>query len=156
MSEFNAALGLLQLKYVESAIAARREVYCDYRRRLSGVPGVSCLGDEWLAGNNFSYFPVLIAADYPLSRDGLYHHLRKHGVHARRYFYPLISDMPMYRGMSSAVAANLPVARAAAERVLCLPIYEGLNPEMRAHICDVIRSVAREAERAPETLETYA
>jgi len=50
-------------------------------------------------------------------------------VFVRRYFYPLIADMPMYRGLPSAVAENLPVARLAAEQILCLPIFEGLTSD---------------------------
>ena len=45
----------------------------------------------------------------------------------RRYFYPLISDFPMYEALSSASPANLPVARTVADRVLCLPIYPDLS-----------------------------
>jgi dTDP-4-amino-4,6-dideoxygalactose transaminase len=50
-------------------------------------------------------------------------------VHARRYFYPLITDFPMYRGLPSAHRDNLPVASAAARQVLCLPIYPALGIE---------------------------
>ena len=76
---------------------------------------------------NHSYFPILLGPEFPLSRDALYQHLKDHGVHGRRYFYPLISDFPMYRGLSSAQRSNLPVAAAAADQVLCLPIYPGLD-----------------------------
>lgn len=129
MCEFSAALGLLQLQHVDRAIAARREVYVEYRRQLAGLRGVECVGDEWLDGNNFSYFPVLITDDHPLGRDEVYRRMREAGVIVRRYFYPLISDMPMYRGLPSAQHDNLPVAREAARRILCLPIFEGLGAD---------------------------
>ena len=51
--------------------------------------------------------------------------LREVGIFPRRYFYPLISEFPMYRGLPSAHRDNLPVASAAALQVLCLPIYPG-------------------------------
>lgn len=127
MSEFNAALGLLQLEYIEAAIARRREIDHLYRRLLAGVRGIRCLGDGGEITTNHGYFPVLVEPDYPLGRNALYDKLKQRGIHARRYFYPLISDFPMYRGLPSARRDNLPVAAAMAERILCLPIYPALD-----------------------------
>ena len=76
---------------------------------------------------NYSYFPILVQSDYPLGRDALYQKLKDNGIYARRYFYPLISDFPMYRGLPSAAQSNLPVARKAATEVICLPIYPDLD-----------------------------
>jgi dTDP-4-amino-4,6-dideoxygalactose transaminase len=75
---------------------------------------------------NYAYFPILVHPDYPISRDELYQKMHDNGIYARRYFYPLISDFPMYRGMPSAAHANLPVAKRVAEQVICLPIYPDL------------------------------
>ena len=127
MSEFNAALGLLQLKYIDQALARRKEIDAVYRNLLAGVKGIRCLqfGGEKVA--NYSYFPILVEADYPISRDDLYHKLKENDIHPRRYFYPLISDFPMYRGLTSAHRDNLPVATAAAQKILCLPIYPALE-----------------------------
>lgn len=128
MSEIMAAFGLLQLQGVDTALQKRRAVDSRYRRALTGMRGISCLPvREGRA--NYAYFPILVGADYPLSRDGLYEKLRDHDIFARRYFYPLISDFPMYRGMPSAAPANLPVAKAAAEQVICLPIHPNLGEE---------------------------
>ena len=142
MSEFNAALGLLQLKYIDESIQKRRSIYIKYWERLAKVTGVQCLGDKWLDGNNFAYFPVLITDGYPLTRDALYELLRKHGVIVRRYFYPLISEMPMYRGLTSAQHQNLLVASRSAERILCLPLYDSLAPEDQLRVCDLIAEVS--------------
>jgi dTDP-4-amino-4,6-dideoxygalactose transaminase len=127
MSEFNAALGLLQLAHLDAALDRRREIDARYRELLRGVSGITCV--EWVEGHspNFGYFPILVEPEYPLDRDGLYARLREHGIFGRRYFYPLISDFPMYRGLPSARRENLPVANAIAEKVLCLPIYPGLD-----------------------------
>ena len=76
---------------------------------------------------NYAYFPILVGADYSISRDDLYQRLKDNGIHTRRYFYPLISDFPMYRGLASAHRENLPVATAVAQQVLCLPIYPDLD-----------------------------
>jgi dTDP-4-amino-4,6-dideoxygalactose transaminase len=127
MSEFNAALGLLQLKYVDQAIMRRKEVDAAYRQRLAPVKGIHCLDQAGEKVANYAYFPVLVQSDYPISRDALYQRLKDSGIHPRRYFYPLISNFPMYRGLPSAGRENLPVATAAAELVLCLPIYPELE-----------------------------
>ena len=133
MSEFNAALGLLQLKHIAQAIARRQEIHEMYRRQLAGIKGIHCLVEAGEKTPNYAYFPILVQPDYPLSRDALYQKLKDHQIFARRYFYPLISDFPMYRGMLSAHRGNLPVAAEAAQQVLCLPIYPNLahNDQLR-------------------------
>jgi dTDP-4-amino-4,6-dideoxygalactose transaminase len=134
MSEFNAALGLLQLKYIDHAFARRKKIDAAYRERLRGVKGVRCLNDAGQKLANHAYFPILIEASYPLSRDGLYEKLKDSHIHPRRYFYPLISDFPMYRGLLSAHRENLPVATASAQQILCLPIY----PDLEMSVVDEI------------------
>jgi dTDP-4-amino-4,6-dideoxygalactose transaminase len=138
MSEFNAALGLLQLAHLDAALDRRREIDARYREHLRVVSGITCV--EWGDGNspNFGYFPILVEPEYPLDRDGLYAKLRQHGIFGRRYFYPLISDFPMYRGLPSARRDNLPVANAIAEKVLCLPIYPALDDESVDRIAALI------------------
>jgi dTDP-4-amino-4,6-dideoxygalactose transaminase len=87
---------------------------------------------------NHSYFPILVEADYPLSRDGLYQKLKNHGINGRRYFYPLISEFPMYRGLLSAASTNLPIATEGARKVLCLPIYPALDSVQQDRIIEMI------------------
>lgn len=138
MSEINAAFGLLQLKHVDDALARRKAIDTFYRGQLSRVDGIECLGAPDMLEANYSYFPVLVQPDYPLSRDELYDKLKRQGIYARRYFYPLISDFPMYRGLPSAERRNLPVAVAAAEKVLCLPIYPNLSADDQARVIGAI------------------
>ena len=139
MSELNAAFGLLQLKHIDSALARRKAIDVGYREQLAGIQGIHCIGDSGEAVSNHSYFPILVQSDYPLSRDDLYQKLKDHGIFARRYFYPLISDFPMYRSMPSAQRDNLPVAADASEKVLCLPIYPNLQPQEQQRVIDFIR-----------------
>lgn len=127
MSEINAAFGLLQLQHMPQVMQRRAEIDACYREQLHDVPGIHCLPLSGQTVANYSYFPVLVQPDYPLSRDGLYQKLRDQGIFARRYFYPLISDFPMYRALPTAERANLPVASRAADHVLCLPIYPNLG-----------------------------
>ena len=79
--------------------------------------------------NPYGQVPILVERDYPLSRDELYAKLRHEDIFARRYFYPLITDLPMYRGLPSANPAHLPVAKSISERILCLPIYPDLTAD---------------------------
>jgi len=141
MSEVNAAFGLLQLKHMDTVMQRRAEVDAFYRSQLADVPGLHILpkGNQTVA--NHSYFPVLVTPEFKVSRDALYQHLKVNGVNARRYFYPLISDFPMYRGLPSAGRDNLPVAARAAEQVLCLPIYPALTAEQQQSVIDLIKSV---------------
>lgn len=126
MSEINAAFGLLQLEHMPHVMQRRAEIDAYYREQLAHVPGITCLPQGHQTVANHSYFPILVGPEYHLSRDELYEKLKKHGIHARRYFYPLISDFPMYRGLPSTNRINLLVAANAAEHVLCLPLYPAL------------------------------
>lgn len=138
MNEVQSAFGLLQLKHIDEAIDRRRKIDNLYRKLLSSVIGITCpkLPDE--TNYNFSYFPILIENEYPLKRDELNEKLRQHDIYPRRYFYPLISEFPMYRGLSSAAQSNLPLAKKSADRVLCLPIYPDLEIESIILIASII------------------
>lgn len=137
MSEINAAFGLLQLKYMAAATQKRKAIDTCYRHELADVKGIHCVPSA--EGGNYSYFPILVRPDFPLSRDALYQKLRDHDIYARRYFYPLITDFPMYRGLPSAAQANLPVARKIANEVICLPIYPELSLDDVKNISGLIR-----------------
>ncbi|WP_339461956.1 DegT/DnrJ/EryC1/StrS family aminotransferase [Pseudomonas sp. EA_105y_Pfl2_R69] len=141
MSEVNAAFGLLQLKHIDRALARRREIDSIYREELRGIKGIRLIEEAGQLKANYSYFPVLVEADYPLSRDELYQRLKDKDVFARRYFYPLISEFPMYRGMVSAQRSNLPVSHSAAEKIICLPIYPDLSDESLHRITSILKEV---------------
>lgn len=139
MNEVQAAFGLLQLRYIDAALARRQEIDAYYRQHLAVIPGLICPPLPQVMRFNHPYFPILVGPAYPLERDALYERLKQAGIYGRRYFYPLISDFPMYRGLPSAHAANLPHARAAAQRVLCLPIYPDLTDEDLARVMAVLQ-----------------
>lgn len=138
MSEINAAFGLLQLHNIEQALEKRAKIDQIYRAALGSVEGIQCMPLPVGATPNYSYFPILVLPQYPMSRDDLYNNLAEHNVHSRRYFYPLISDFPMYRGLPSANRSNLPVAAKTASQVLCLPIYPDLE---HAEVEKIIRLI---------------
>jgi dTDP-4-amino-4,6-dideoxygalactose transaminase len=142
MAEVNAAFGLLQLKHVDQAIAQRAAIDAYYRRTLADVPGIRCLTPSHALRHNHAYFPVLVEDAFALERDALYRHLRENNVWARRYFHPLISQFPMYRGLSSAQPQNLPVATRTAAHILCLPIYPALTEEDQSRVIELIRGIS--------------
>lgn len=140
MSEFNAALGLVQLQHIDYVQSARAQIDSHYRKQLAGISGIECLALGRETKSNYSYFPILVNPAFPISRDALYEKLKVHDIHPRRYFYPLISEFPMYRGLPSAHRDNLCVANNAASQILCLPIYPDLDCATIDEIASIIRS----------------
>ncbi len=139
MSEFNAALGVLQLRHFEAVRAARKRVDGLYRDALADVAGIDCLPIPDGVEPNFSYFPLFVTPDFPIGRDALYERLKAAGIYARRYFYPLLSSLPMYGELPSAAPGNLPVATIAAGQILCLPIFPDLSDSDLDRVLSVIR-----------------
>lgn len=143
MNEIQAAFGLLQLKHINTAIDKRRRIYEQYRDQLTSIPGIYCPPLPVDATCNHSYFPIIIKKEYPLSRDMLYEKFHQYGIYARRYFYPLISEFPMYRGLPSSAPSNLPIAKKIADQVICLPIYPDLENDAIAKILSIIHGDSR-------------
>jgi dTDP-4-amino-4,6-dideoxygalactose transaminase len=145
MNEVEAAFGLLQLKYIDNALAERATLSDAYRGMLSGLDGVTLLAVPDDVSWNHAYFPVLIEPAFGISRDAVYELMKSEGILTRRYFYPLITSFAMYSGLPTAAQTHLPVANEVAEKVLCLPIYPGLSREEQLHIVAVIQRAARQA-----------
>ncbi|APS30640.1 DegT/DnrJ/EryC1/StrS family aminotransferase [Pectobacterium brasiliense] len=141
MNEVQAAFGLLQLKYIDAAFLKRKEIYLRYCERLKKIKGIRVINipkdTEW----NYSYFPVFFDEEIIYKRDEVYASMKDAGILTRRYFYPLISSFPMYRGFDSANVSNLSRANFLANSVLCLPIYPDLSEVEQAHIISVFISL---------------
>lgn len=130
VDEIRAAYGLLNLKQVDAAIAARQRVAIKYREVLRDVDGITFFDDMPGVKHNYSYFPIFIDEKvFGMSRDALYAKMKEANVLGRRYFYPLISEFSTYRGLESADPANLPNAHKMADSVLCLPMHHELSDE---------------------------
>ncbi len=128
MDEMRSAYGLLNLKQVDKAIKARNDVAKMYRDTLRSIAGVFFWDDMSGVRHNYSYFPIFIDAEkFGMTRDELYFKMKEQGVLSRRYFYPLISNFPTYRGLPTANKENLPLANKMAEEVLCLPMHHALS-----------------------------
>lgn len=128
MDEMRAAYGLLNLRQVDAAIEARRNVARRYREALRETDGITFFDDMPGVRHNYSYFPIFIDPEqYGMTRDELYFKMKAADVLGRRYFYPLITDFSTYRGLPSARPENLPVATRIAQQVICLPMHHNLT-----------------------------
>jgi dTDP-4-amino-4,6-dideoxygalactose transaminase len=154
MNELQAALGLLQLKHIEGNTAKCRRIAETYRKGLSNVSGIRVLNDFEGVEHNYCYFPILVnQKEFGISRDELYYLLREKGIYGRRYFYPLVSDFPPYRGLPSAARGNLPVSHGVCEQVVCLPIYADLSIKNVLEIVEIILS-ASSAKRSIKKMKS--
>ena len=127
MSEFNAIVGLQQLKYIDGALKTRKMLSERYDKLLSNISKVKIMKRSQHTSYNYSYYPIWIEGASSLQRDEVFNTLIENNIMARRYFYPLISEFPMYRNMISANPLNLRNAKAAADSVICLPIHVGMS-----------------------------
>jgi len=141
VDEVRAAYGLLGLKHIDNHIAKRANVERLYRQSLSYVKGISLMPQKSNVQYTHTYFPIFVNShEYGISRDALYTKLRENNIWGRRYFYPLISDFPMYSGLPSASRSNLPIATKMANSVLCLPVHPELTEEEVEKVINVIRN----------------
>lgn len=150
MDEIRAAYGLLNLRYVDSAIAARKRVAEQYVEALKDVEGITLyqpIVDSFASNlspltskQNYSYFPIFVdVAAYGMTRDELYGKMRANNVLGRRYFYPLISTFSPYNMYPSAAKENLPNAHKMADTVICLPMHHALSEEEVKRVINCIR-----------------
>lgn len=139
MDEVRSAYGLLNLKQVDAAIEARRQVAMKYREALRNVKGIRVMEDLPGVRHNYAYFPIFVnAEEYGMTRDELYFKMKEQNVLGRRYFYPLISEFSTYRGLDSARPENLPVAHGLADSVICLPMFANLKDDEVQRVLDLI------------------
>jgi len=137
MSEFQAAMGICNLRHVDDEIAKRKAVVERYRERLTGVQGLTLCADQKNVKSNYAYFPVVFDG-YKHTRDEIQEILGKANIITRKYFYPLTNDIECYEGYPTSGAEKTPVARFLADRVLTLPLYADLSLADVDRICDII------------------
>lgn len=137
MSEFQAAMGICNLRHLDGEIAKRERAVLRYRERLSGVEGIKLCPAQPDVKSNYAYFPAVFMG-YKYTRDQLFAALAAEGIVARKYFYPLTNAFACYRDLPTAGAEKTPVAAALADSVLCLPLYADLTVEDVDRICDII------------------
>ena len=139
MSEFQAAMGICNLRHLEAEIAKRKTVMERYWSHLDGVEGVKLSKPPKETEPNYAYLPVVFDG-FGANRNEIFEELGKNGILARKYFYPLTNDFECYRDLPTAGAEKTPVAAYLADRVLTLPMYADLALEDVDRICDIILS----------------
>ncbi len=139
MSEFQAAMGICNLRHLDEEIEKRELVVERYRRHLDGVKGIKLCKPQKDVEPNYAYFPVVFD-NFGATRDEVFERLHEQGIIARKYFYPITNNVEAYAGLPSAGAEKTPVAAYLADRVLTLPLYADLEPIDVDRICEIILS----------------
>ena len=137
MNEFQAAMGICNLRHLDEEIAKRKKVVEHYRERLSGIDGIKLSAIQKNVESNYAYFPVVFDG-YKYTRNEIYAMLAEKGIYARKYFYPLTNSFECYRNYPTAGVEQTPVAQHLALRVLTLPLYADLDSEDVERICNAI------------------
>jgi dTDP-4-amino-4,6-dideoxygalactose transaminase len=137
MNEFQAAMGLCNLRHFEEELAKRKRVVERYRENLNGIKGIKLTSIIGETTENYAYFPVLFDG-YHLTRNQVFENLKAQDIHARKYFYPTINTFDCYKNQFD--ASSTPVAQYIAQRILTLPLYSDLALEDVDRICAIIMS----------------
>ena len=137
MNEFQAAMGICNLRHINEEIEKRRHVINCYRDYLNGVSGIKLKAEQPYVETNCAYFPVVFDG-YKYSRDEVFDKLRKEGINARKYFYPLTNDAECYMNTFPSGEEQTPIAKYISDRVLTLPLYGDLDGKIVEKICKVI------------------
>ena len=135
MNEFQAAMGLCNLRHLEEEIGKRRIVAERYREHLDGIAGIRLCETDPRLKSNYAYMPVRFDG-YRMNREEVFELLQQHGIHARKYFYPCVNAYECYAGQYC--EDDTPVAKRVSHQILTLPIYAGLPLTVVDEICDLI------------------
>ncbi len=138
MSEFQAAMGICNLRHLSEEIGKRKLAVDEYRKRLFGIEGIRLIKENPDTVSNYAYFPVVFEGDF--NREEVAEKLAANDIVARKYFSPLTNAFECYKDLPTAGAEKTPVAQYLADRVLTLPLYAGLTVEEVNRICDIILS----------------
>lgn len=137
MNEFQAAMGICNLRHVDSEIAKRKNVVERYNEQLSGIKGIKLTEPQEGIKSNYAYYPVVFDG-YKKTRDEVFEKLKTHNIMARKYFYPLTNSFDCYKSQYS--AEDTPMAKYIADRILTLPLYADLGLEDVDKICEIIKN----------------
>ena len=139
MNEFCAAMGICNLRHIDTEIEKRKKVAERYREHLEGVEGLqmNCIQSD--VRSNYAFFPAVFEEKvFGASREEVFDALGKHGISARKYFYPLTNTFSAFHGKYNVL--DTPVALHISKRVLTLPIYADLERNDVDRICEIVLS----------------
>jgi len=137
MNEFQAAMGICNLRHLDEEITKRKLVTERYWSHLDEVTGIKLCKPQKYTEPNYAYFPVIFDG-YKYDRNEVYSKLAEHEIFARKYFYPLTNSFECYSAFPTAGIDKTPVAAYLADRVLTLPMFADLSGDQVDRICDII------------------
>jgi len=140
MNEMQAAIGILQLETINDNIDKRASIAKNYDLAISEFDYIKRVDFSRASFQNYSYYPIIID-DGRIAMEDLLAKLADYKIFPRRYFYPLISNMPMYRSGVSAAKENLPIANTIAPKILCLPIFPDMTVDQQEKIIKSLHKV---------------
>ncbi|RLL87044.1 aminotransferase [Petrotoga sp. HKA.pet.4.5] len=138
MNEFQAAMGICNLRHIDDEIEKRKKVVERYKERLSDIKGIKLNEEKENVKSNYAYFPVLFDG-YEANRDEIFEELKKNNIFARKYFYPLTNDVQCYKNQFN--VEETPTAKYVSDRILTLPLYADLELSDVDRICDIIINI---------------
>jgi len=137
MNEFQAAMGICNLRHINGEISNRKKVVERYIDNLKNTTGIKLSKEQMDVESNYAYFPVVFDG-YKMTRDKVFEKLKDNDIIARKYFYPLTNSFECFKDQYDMY--ETPVAKHIAERVLTLPLYADLPLEDVDRICEIIKS----------------
>jgi len=135
MNEFEAAMGVCNLRHFDEEISRRKVVSDKYDELLSNVKGIKLIASQEGVSQNYAYYPVFFDG-YKYDRNEIQSKLKDKLILARKYFYPITPELSCYKEQFKGI--NLPIAKHAADTVLALPMYSDLMIDDVQRICDII------------------
>lgn len=142
MNEFQAAMGLCNLKHIDEEIAKRKKAVERYRENFKDVPGIRISPIQKDVESNYAYFPIIVdEKKFGASRNDIYEELKKHDIYTRKYFYPLTNTFDCFNGRYD--VNTTPIALHISKRVLTLPLFADLTPDNIDIICQIVISLQK-------------
>lgn len=136
MNEFQAAMGICNLRHLDKEIDKRKKVVERYRNNLKDINGLILPHIQENVEYNYSYFPVVFDG-YKYTRDEIYNKLANEGITARKYFYPITNAFECFKDIYN--PNDTPIAKHISECVLTLPLYADLSLDDVDLICKIIK-----------------
>lgn len=142
MNEFQAAMGICNLRHIDREIEKRKKVFERYMENIGNADGIKVSRVQKDVIPNYSYFPIVFDNKaFSATRNEVYNNLLKNNIVARKYFYPLTNTFDCFHGKfdveQTSVALNI------SKRVLTLPLYSDLEMEDVDNICKIILSTPK-------------
>ena len=133
MTNLQAALGLVQLDYIEQALASKKNIAQQYTELLAKIPGLTMPPDSCWGPNVFWVYPILIGEEFGANRKTVQRRLKEKGIETRRFFYPLhLQPIMAKEGIQQSFPRSLEIA----ENGLYLPSYIGMGVDTIRYVVD--------------------